>query len=72
MINKKLLFKYNAITIYHLKDFQTFLYLLDIGYICINIKIGIYKSGPRVGQIHDHGTGFQILSSNLDKLFDKI
>ena len=70
MVNKKLYFKYNSLTIYSLKDFKTFLNLLDNGYISINIKIGIYKFGPRVGQVHDHGTGFQILFSDLDNLFD--
>ena len=39
ILNKKLFFKYKSITIYCLKDFQTFLYLLDRGYICINIKL---------------------------------
>lgn len=72
IVNNELYFKYNNVTIYKLKSFNTFLELLNNGIIRINIKIGIYKSGPRVGQTHDHGTGFQILYSDLEKLFIKI
>lgn len=71
IINNKLYFKYKKVTIYKLKNFNTFLELLNNGIIRINIKMGIYKNGPRVGKIHDHGTGFQILYSDLEKLFIK-
>ena len=53
-----------------MKEFNTFINLLYDGTISINIKIGIYKDGPRVGQTHDHGTSFEIFLSDFEKLFD--
>ena len=37
----------------------------------IDIRIGTYKSGPREGRYHDHGTGFRIHKSNFLHLYDK-
>lgn len=71
-INKEEYFKYYNIKIYKLKDFETFIDLIEIGVIRINFKIGIFRSGNKIGQIHDHGTSFNIKESDLNKLYDLI
>ena len=65
-------FKYTEVNFYKLKSFDQFIKLLEIGKIKIIFKIGIYKTGKRKGQIHDHGTSFSIKDCNLQFLFDKI
>lgn len=64
-------FKYYNMTLYLLRDFDTFLSLIDQGLIRINFKIGVFKSGIRKGQIHDHGTSFSIKECDLLKLYDE-
>ena len=65
-------YHYKRIDFYYLKDFNTFLKLIEQGIICITFHIGIVKSGERKGEIHDRGTSFRIKECNLTKLFDKI
>ena len=65
-------FNYQEISFYKLKDFNTFINLIESGYIEINFNIGVFKSGPRIGKIHDRGVGFSINERNIDMLFDKI
>ena len=69
-INQKEYFHYNEINIYTLKNFQTFISLIEQGIIRVTFKIGIFKKGKRKGQIHDHGTSFCIKEQNLTKLFN--
>ena len=52
--------------------FTLFLKLIDDGKISITFRIGVFKSGKRKGQIHDHGTEFGIDEINLQLLFDEI
>lgn len=65
-------FYYYKMQIFKLKDFDTFIRLIDNGTIRINFKLGIFRSGKRVGQIHDHGTSFEIKECDLFKLYNKI
>lgn len=65
-------FYYKQILFYRLKDFDTFISLINSGDILITFKIGVFKSGKRFGQIHDRGTDFSINVNNLDKLYDLI
>jgi len=65
-------YHYYKIRFYKLKDFNTFLHLIEDGTIRINFHIGVHKSGIHKGEIHDHGTSFQIQEKNLLKLFDEI
>ena len=65
-------YHYNKINYYQLKDFETFLTLLEKGIITINFKISVYKSGRREGQIHDRGTDFSIDVNDLNLLYDEI
>lgn len=59
-------------TIFELRDTQTFFNLIEQGKIRITFHIGVFYSGKRYGQIHDHGTSFEIKEQDLDLLFNKI
>lgn len=69
-INNIEYFKYYKMTIYLLKDFDTFLSLIEQGIIRVTFKINVNLSGPRKGQICDHGTGFDIQENDLLKLYN--
>lgn len=64
-------FRYDSMQIYQLKNFETFINLLARGIIRINFKLNIKTSGEKIGQIHDHGTSFDIQEHNILKLYDK-
>ena len=66
---KKRYFKYYSMKIYKLKNFGTFINLIEDGTIRISLKIGIFRTGKKIGQIHDHGTSFCIKEDNLEKLY---
>lgn len=73
--NKKIIsnleyFKYESIKFYKLKDFSTFMELLEKGIIRIYVCLGIYKSGYKKGKEHDHGIVFGIKECDLLKLYD--
>ena len=70
--HNQLFIKYKNDNYYILKDFNTFIDLLDNGIISISIRINIFKNEYRNGQIHDHGTAFCIDKKNLNLLFDKL
>ena len=65
-------FHYEKIKFYKLKDFKTFISLIENGYINVNFNIGVFKSGPKKGKIHDRGTGFSISEKNISLLYDEI
>ena len=65
-------YHYDEINFYKLKDFDTFLLLVEKGLIEITFKIGVFKSGRRIGQVYDHGTDFSIDIDNIESLYDKI
>lgn len=65
-------FKYYKLELYSLKDFETFIDLMEKGLIRVSFKINVFKSGKRKGQIHDHGTGFQISEKKLLELYNEI
>ncbi len=71
-INGKNYVKYKTDNYYVLKDFNTFIDLIDNGIISFRFKIGVFKKESRKGQIHDHGTSITIDKQNLDLLFNKI
>lgn len=70
--NKEEYFKYYKMDLYKLKDFDTFIYLLENGIIRITFKMSIFRTGLKCGQIHNHGTSFDIKEEDLLKLFNKI
>ena len=65
-------FCYNDLKFYRLKDFDTFLDLIEKGKINICFNIGVYRSGKRYGQPHDRGVNFSIKQSDLLLLFDEV
>ena len=65
-------YHYHKIDFYKLKDFDTFINLINLGIIEITFKIGVHRSGSKYGKVYDHGTDFSIKVSNLELLYDKI
>lgn len=72
IINNEKYYKYIRYDIYKLSNFDTFLKLLSSGVIGITFSIDVYKTEKRFGQIHDHGTTFNINKNDIEKLFKKI
>jgi hypothetical protein len=70
-INHAEYFKYNQIDFYQLGNFETFLELMNKGLIRICFRIGVFKGNYRNGEIHDHGTIFQLKKEALELLFEK-
>lgn len=65
-------FKYYEINFYVLKNFETFISLIEKGIVKTVFAIGFYKSGPKLGQMNSHGVGFDIAEKDIEKLFIKI
>lgn len=65
-------FKYTELSLLYGVSFEKFLRCINNGTIKIDFRIGQYKSGKRIGMIHDHGTGFRISKKNLPKLYEKV
>lgn len=70
--NKVMYCKFYKYTIYKYKNFESFLKALQYGHICIKFCINVFKSGSKVGQMHDHGTCFDISIENLTDIFSKV
>lgn len=51
---------YSQFEILHLDDLSDFIDLINKGIIKIDIRMGMYQSGKKIGQLHDHGTAFRI------------
>lgn len=71
-VNGEAYYRYNRIKFYELRGFNEFLSLIEKGDIELKINIDTFRSGSRVGQMHDHGTEFSLASRNLSKLFREI
>ena len=65
-------FKYYKMDIYKLKDFDTFINLLENGTIKVQIKVDIHKDEKNYGKTYDHGCGFLIQEKDLPKLYYKL
>ena len=72
IVNSEKWFKYYEMKIYRLKDFETFLKLIEKGIIRVCFKIGVFRSGNKIGKIHDRGTSFCIEEKNIKLLYDVI
>ena len=70
--NRQEYFFYKRIEFYKIKDFETFLKLIEDGTIKICFKISVYANGIKEGKIDNHGTDFSIKEEDIEKLFDKI
>ena len=64
--------KYTKIKIFKLKDFKTFIYLIEQGIIKISFSTSYIKKGKKEGSFHDHGTKFFINEKNIYLLFNEI
>lgn len=65
-------YKFTKYKFYSLKKFENFLNALEKGYIRISFTIGTFKSGKKIGQIHDHGTCFNIHKDCIDYIFNEM
>lgn len=65
-------YKYIDFTFYKLKCFDNFIDAIEKGIVRVTFKIGVFTSGKRIGQIHDHGTSFEIKEEDLLFLYKKI
>lgn len=63
--------KNNDINFYRLKDFDTFINLIDKGIVEATFKINVFRREKDFGK-YMHGTTFEIQEGNLLKLYDKI
>lgn len=72
IVNKEVYFKYHKVKFYKLKTFDNFINLIENGKIRISFKISVFKSGRRYGQIHNHGTSFDLSQESITELFDVI
>lgn len=72
IINNKKIYKYEHMDIYKFINFENFINAIENDYIRIQLKIGVFKSGKRIGQTHDRGTGFQINKNHIESLYKKI
>lgn len=70
--HNELFYKFTTYTFFKLTDSNTFFDLLQKGKIRITFHIGVFFSGKRYGQIHDHGTSFEIKESDLKLLFQEL
>ena len=50
-------------------DYGSFSRLLEAGKIYIDLRIGQYHDGAKLGKTHDHGTGFRIRECDQPTLF---
>ena len=64
-------FRYYKIALYILKDFITFLELIESGVIRVTLKDDIHLDEKHYGQTYDHGWGFAIKEENITKLHFK-
>ena len=65
----KCLCRYLKFNFFKYNGFDSFLRGLEKGYIKITFAINTFKSGKRYGQIHDHGTAFDIDMSYIQNVF---
>ena len=72
IIDGKGYFYYYKINFYQYKGFETFISLIEQGIISVTFNIGYYKSGRRMGEIHDGGTYFSIDVNKINLLYDEV
>lgn len=71
-INNETYYKYYKMNYYLLKDFNTFIKLIEEGYISLTFRISVHKEKAHYGLPHNHGLSFGIKKENLSKLYDLI
>jgi len=71
-VNNETYFKYKNINFYKLKNFETFIKLIEEGIIIIKFNINEKENKEGNILIYDHGTSFEIKLSDKIKLFEPI
>lgn len=71
-VNGEEQFQYVLPKLYKAKPFDVILDLIEQGIICLDIRIGVYRSGKNVGKVHDHGAAFRIRHRHLNELFVRL
>ena len=69
-IDKKMYCKFYKYIMYEYKGFESFFKSLQYGHICVKFCINTFKSGKKIGQMHDHGTCFDIGYENLCDIYE--
>ena len=54
------------------KAFLNLLQAIEKGIITIRFKISTFLSGPRKGEIHNHGIDFAILENYLKEIYEPV
>lgn len=62
-------FKFNKAIMLSGLTFSKFLTALKDGTIKYDIRAGVYRTGDKRGNTHDHGSGFRIHKNDLEKVF---
>ena len=70
-IDGKIHYKYYKAMFYKLKDIDTFIDLIDKGFIAVTFKISVYRGSYRYGLPHNHGLTFGISKEHLPLLYDE-
>ena len=65
-------YKYTNISIYKLKNFETFIKMIESNKIYITFNISTRLETKKHGQVYDRGTAFKIRNNFIDDLFEKI
>lgn len=68
----KVYYKYNQVQLVTGLNIDNLILAIENGDLKIDIRIGVYRTGSKMGQTHDHGTGFRISDSNLLKYADVV
>lgn len=69
-VNDTFYFRYMNPSFYQLRNFDTFLKLIEQGFIRVTFRISYFKTEEKFGEIHDRGTTFEIREEDIPKLFD--
>ena len=62
-------FHYNEAYLLEGFDFEKFSKNLKAGILKVDLRMDVDYKGKNTGKVHDHGTGFRIMPSMLDKIF---
>lgn len=67
--NGVMYYRYLCYKCYNFTCFENFLDAIEDGKIRVTFKIGVVRSGDKLGNIHDHGTSFDICENKLDSIY---
>lgn len=63
-------FHYTEAYLLHQLNPDKFKNAIENDYLKVDIRIGVYRTGPKKGQYHDHGTGFRMMKDHFLLLYD--